>query len=526
MTSSHSHGSPGPTAHAPTPQHTSPSWSGMPRTTTTRCRSCSATARAPGSRMWTAGATSTASPGYSALNFGHGHPRLLARAHEQLARLTLTSRAFHNDQLGPFAEALAAADRQGHGPADEHRRRGRRDRAQGGPQVGLPRQGRARERGEHHRHGGQLPRPHDDHRQLLRRQGGARRVRPLHAGVPHRHLRGRRRAAPRGRRHHGRRAPRAGAGGGRCRRPARGLPARRARHLRRGRRPHGGRRDPERAGPDGSHLRLRPRGRRARHLRARQGPRRRALPRLGGRRRPRGARGHHPRVARLDLRGQPPGRGDRSRGRHHARRGSVPGAGRPPRPVLEERLAPLVGRGAGLRAVRVRGLWAGLDIEPGGPSGRELCERLLARGILVKDTHGSTIRLAPPLVVTEDEIGLLVDAIAASLAALWPGAGRSTSGSRRASGPREACEPHPCGVARDLVDDLGAARPRQVVRHVGEHDELRPGHRAGRGDPAARHDEPVARPWTTSVGTRTSRSPPCGRGWPGWRAAAGSCRAG
>jgi ornithine--oxo-acid transaminase len=46
--------------------------------------------------------------GYSALNFGHGHPRLLARAHEQLDRLTLTSRAFYNDQLGPFARDLAA----------------------------------------------------------------------------------------------------------------------------------------------------------------------------------------------------------------------------------------------------------------------------------------------------------------------------------------------------------------------------------------------------------------------------------
>src|SRR6478752_5848642 len=45
--------------------------------------------------------------GYSALNFGHGHPRLLAVAHAQLDRLTLTSRAFHNDQLGLFAEALA-----------------------------------------------------------------------------------------------------------------------------------------------------------------------------------------------------------------------------------------------------------------------------------------------------------------------------------------------------------------------------------------------------------------------------------
>ncbi|HSF03093.1 MAG TPA: aminotransferase class III-fold pyridoxal phosphate-dependent enzyme, partial [Solirubrobacterales bacterium] len=44
--------------------------------------------------------------GYSALNFGHSHPRLVARAAAQLPQLTLTSRAFYNDQLGPFAEAL------------------------------------------------------------------------------------------------------------------------------------------------------------------------------------------------------------------------------------------------------------------------------------------------------------------------------------------------------------------------------------------------------------------------------------
>ena len=44
---------------------------------------------------------------YSALNFGHGHPAILAAAQEQLNRLTLTSRAYHNDRLGPFAAALA-----------------------------------------------------------------------------------------------------------------------------------------------------------------------------------------------------------------------------------------------------------------------------------------------------------------------------------------------------------------------------------------------------------------------------------
>jgi ornithine--oxo-acid transaminase len=45
--------------------------------------------------------------GYSALNFGHGHPRLVRAAHVQLDRLTLTSRAFGNDQLAPFCHELA-----------------------------------------------------------------------------------------------------------------------------------------------------------------------------------------------------------------------------------------------------------------------------------------------------------------------------------------------------------------------------------------------------------------------------------
>ena len=44
---------------------------------------------------------------YSALNFGHRHPRLVAAAREQLDRLTLTSRAFRNDRLGEFCRRLA-----------------------------------------------------------------------------------------------------------------------------------------------------------------------------------------------------------------------------------------------------------------------------------------------------------------------------------------------------------------------------------------------------------------------------------
>jgi ornithine--oxo-acid transaminase len=44
---------------------------------------------------------------YSALNFGHRHPDLIRAAKEQLDRVTLTSRAFHNDRFGPFAHGLA-----------------------------------------------------------------------------------------------------------------------------------------------------------------------------------------------------------------------------------------------------------------------------------------------------------------------------------------------------------------------------------------------------------------------------------
>src|SRR6267378_799288 len=45
---------------------------------------------------------------YSAVNQGHCHPKILAAMVEQAGRLTLTSRAFHNDQLAPFYEELAA----------------------------------------------------------------------------------------------------------------------------------------------------------------------------------------------------------------------------------------------------------------------------------------------------------------------------------------------------------------------------------------------------------------------------------
>ncbi|GAB2964825.1 ornithine--oxo-acid transaminase [Micromonospora polyrhachis] len=80
---------------------------------------------------------------------------------------------------------------------------------------------------------------------------------------------------------------------------------------------------------------------------------------------------------------------------------------------LHTALQKLVGQG--LLAVRGRGLWAGIDIDPALMTGRQACERLAERGILAKDTHGSTIRLAPPLVVTVEELDHAVEQLAAVL---------------------------------------------------------------------------------------------------------------
>ncbi|MFF7353394.1 MULTISPECIES: ornithine--oxo-acid transaminase [Streptomyces] len=55
-------------------------------------------------------------------------------------------------------------------------------------------------------------------------------------------------------------------------------------------------------------------------------------------------------------------------------------------------------------AVRGRGLWAGVDLAPGVGTGRQVSERLVDRGVLVKDTHGHTVRIAPPLVIGEEDL--------------------------------------------------------------------------------------------------------------------------
>jgi ornithine--oxo-acid transaminase len=54
--------------------------------------------------------------------------------------------------------------------------------------------------------------------------------------------------------------------------------------------------------------------------------------------------------------------------------------------------------------IRGRGLWIGIDLVPDAGTARAACERMMALGILAKDTHESTIRLAPPLCVSREEL--------------------------------------------------------------------------------------------------------------------------
>jgi ornithine--oxo-acid transaminase len=74
---------------------------------------------------------------------------------------------------------------------------------------------------------------------------------------------------------------------------------------------------------------------------------------------------------------------------------------------MHDRLAALPP--ATVREVRGRGLWAGVEFA--SLPGRTACELLAERGILAKDTHGSTIRLAPPLVIEEEDLDWALDCI-------------------------------------------------------------------------------------------------------------------
>jgi ornithine--oxo-acid transaminase len=83
---------------------------------------------------------------------------------------------------------------------------------------------------------------------------------------------------------------------------------------------------------------------------------------------------------------------------------------------LRQRLDRMIGHG--VVSFRSRGLWAGVDVDPRLGTGRDVCEALARRHVLAKDTHGSTIRIAPPLVITESQLDHGLDQLELALADL------------------------------------------------------------------------------------------------------------
>ena len=75
----------------------------------------------------------------------------------------------------------------------------------------------------------------------------------------------------------------------------------------------------------------------------------------------------------------------------------------------------------GVVGIRQAGLWAGVDVDPALATGREVAEALVSRGVLTKDTHGSTLRFAPPLVVTERDVDFAMDQLESAMRELGSG---------------------------------------------------------------------------------------------------------
>ncbi len=82
---------------------------------------------------------------------------------------------------------------------------------------------------------------------------------------------------------------------------------------------------------------------------------------------------------------------------------------------LMARLEELAAEAPVIRAVRGKGLFAGIELEPSLADARELAERLLHHGILTKDTHATVLRLAPPLIIDRPTMDWALDEISGVL---------------------------------------------------------------------------------------------------------------
>jgi ornithine--oxo-acid transaminase len=69
-----------------------------------------------------------------------------------------------------------------------------------------------------------------------------------------------------------------------------------------------------------------------------------------------------------------------------------------------------------IKEIRGRGLWVGIEFHQRAGTARQYCEQLMHEGLLCKDTHEQTMRLAPPLCITKDELDWALERLEKALA--------------------------------------------------------------------------------------------------------------
>ena len=68
--------------------------------------------------------------------------------------------------------------------------------------------------------------------------------------------------------------------------------------------------------------------------------------------------------------------------------------------------------------IRGKGLLVGVEIDPAFAGARRVCDALVDEGVLTKDTHGTVVRMAPPLTIAAEQIDQAVAALGRALASI------------------------------------------------------------------------------------------------------------
>lgn len=71
---------------------------------------------------------------------------------------------------------------------------------------------------------------------------------------------------------------------------------------------------------------------------------------------------------------------------------------------FEKKLFDIVLESSHIKEIRIKGLWIGIEVWDGGPTGNDFCNKLYKEGILCKETRKNTIRMSPPLTITKKEL--------------------------------------------------------------------------------------------------------------------------